>query len=137
MVLCDYAAVADGKLYMSGAGWDTTGPGQTTHAVGLLLGIPWDRANTAIKIRVVLIDADGNEVEIQTPLGEQKFVFEGNLEVGRPPGATQGADLHVPLAVPVGPLSLPPGRYRWDLSINDEHDPQWELAFTMRGTSGP
>lgn len=133
LLLCDYASVAEGKLYISGAGWDATGPGPTSHFVAVLVRVPWDLANTKIQMVLKLTDADGQDATIDNGLGPQPVQLVGNIEVGRAPGLTRGQELNVPLAVPIGPLLLNPGRYRWELWLNDDHQVEWELPFGVRG----
>ena len=53
-LLCDHAVVAEGKLYISGAGWSVTGPDPAPSAIALKLDVPWDLTNLPIEIRLRL-----------------------------------------------------------------------------------
>jgi hypothetical protein len=134
LILCD-AAQADpltGKVHMLGAGWSMTGT-PTQHAVVLLIKVPWDRANQQIPFALELRHADGPPMELDTEQGKQPARFEGQLEVGRPPGVAPGSMLDASFALNVPPLPLPAGRYQWHVDIA-----QQELAtsFTVRRQPG-
>jgi hypothetical protein len=86
-VLCDYAVVADGKLYISGGGWNITGPDPSPSAVALLFEVPWDRTNTKIRFTVELLTTDEQPVMQPGPLGAQRPV---KAEGGRPSRWDQG-----------------------------------------------
>lgn len=133
LLLCDYAAVADGKLYLSGAGWSVTGPGPVTSAIALLIQVPWHRANDRIQFSLRLLREDGQPVTQPGPLGDVPIEVTGEFEVGRPAGLKPGTPLDVPLAINIPPLALTPGsRYSWELSIDGATREDWHLSFTTR-----
>ena len=136
LLLADFAQVADGKLTVVGGGWSVTGPEPTPFAIAILVQVPWDQANVRHTLRLELIDADGQQVTIETEDGEEEpIVFFDDLvfEVGRPPGLKPGTPLDFPVAVNSGPLPLEPGgRYEWRLSIDGRSDEDWRLPFTTR-----
>jgi hypothetical protein len=135
LLLADSAQVADGKLYVLGAGWNVVGPQPTPLAVAMLIEVPWDRANEAHHMRLELLDADGQPVEVPSPPdGEPRpLVIEADFEVGRPPGLKRGAPLNVPLAINLPPQPIPPNdRYEWRLTINNETDENWRATFSTR-----
>ena len=130
MILADYAQTADGKLNIIGGGWNITN-GAGTSALAILLEIPWDRTNERHHFRIELVDADGNAVISEGPNGDAPVVLAGDLEVGRPPGIKRGTPIAVPLAINMGPHPLGPDqRYEWRMSINDESDENWRVAFS-------
>ena len=59
MMLADAAQVADGKLYVLGAGIQVLGPQPQPAALGLLIHVPWDRANISHDWKIELLDEDG------------------------------------------------------------------------------
>ena len=135
MLLADAVDAVNGKLYVLGAGWDMTSP-PSPMAIALLIQVPWDQANHKHEWKLELVDSDGSPVEIPTPVGDQPFVLRGAFEVGRPPGIVPGAWLAVPVAINLGPVPLAAAkRYEWRLSINDETDAHWRLAFGTRSAS--
>lgn len=134
LLLGDYAAVADGKLTIVGAGWSLMGPDPCPSAVALLLDVPWDQTNQPHHFSVDLNDGDGNAF---TDPNGNPVQFGGEFEVGRPPGLPTGTSITVPLAVNIGPLPLTPGsRYVWELTVDDESDEDWRVAFNVRPEQG-
>lgn len=122
LILCD-AAVSDpsGKVHMLGAGWSVTGAPTAPHAVAVLLGIPWDRANRKIPLKLELCDDDGRPVQVPVPDGSTTTIeHTGNFEIGRPPGLAAGTLLDAAFAVSIPLLQLQPGRYQWRLEIGDQ-----------------
>jgi hypothetical protein len=129
LILCD-AAQADpsGKVHMLGAGWSMTRT-PTSHAVTVLLKIPWDRANEPITLTVKLLDADGRHAQVVTPTGiVPAMQAEGKVEVGRPAGIAPGSLLDASFVLNVPPLPLAPGRYEWRLEIDDS---SYSAPFTV------
>jgi hypothetical protein len=121
LILCD-AAQADagsGKVHMLGAGWSITSS-PTSHAVALLIKVPWDRANERLNLTLELRDADGGAVLLPTPNGNAAVRAQGELEVGRPAGIAPGSALDASFAMNVPPLPLPPGRYEWHVTVAEQ-----------------
>jgi hypothetical protein len=132
VLLCDFAQVADGKLYLLGGGWSLCGPGPFQHGLAIKVEVPWNEANRPHVLEGVLKDADERPVRVGEPPNEIRFRVE--FEVGRPPGLPPGTALDVPLAVNFGPLELPPGAaYFWSVSI-DGREVQ-RVRFRTRGRS--
>jgi hypothetical protein len=134
MLLADFAAAYDGKLVIAGGGWSIAGPMPTPFAIALKIEVPWDQANTKHKMRLELVDADGEPVLVPTEGGiEQQLSIDGEFETGRPPGLKPGTPLDVVLALNLPPQPIPPGgRYEWRLSIDGHTDEDWRLVFTTR-----
>jgi hypothetical protein len=131
LILCD-AAQSDpltGKIHMLGAGWSTT-MAPATHAVAVLIKVPWDRSNQRLHLTLELRTGDGEPVAFDTPNGRSVVRAEGDVEVGRPPGIPPGSLLDASFALNVAPLPLSPGRYEWHLDVAEEQ--RW-AAFTVRG----
>jgi len=130
IILCD-AAQADpgtGKVHMLGAGWSMT-RSPTSHAVAVLMKIPWDRANEPIALTVKLLDADGRRAQVITPGGVVPAMqAEGKVEVGRPAGIAPGSLLDASFVLNVPPVSLAPGRYEWRLEIGEA---SYSAPFTV------
>jgi Family of unknown function (DUF6941) len=138
LVLADSAQAVNGKLYILGGGWIDTTPGPDghtpPHALAAIIHVPWDQANRPHHAVIRLLDADGHAVE---PAENQPLRLDSDFEVGRPPGAQAGVALPVPLALNIGPMPLVPGRYMWELTVDD--DPRWraEVGFAVRTPGGP
>ena len=134
ILLADAAqASPDGKVHALGIGWSTTVTPLPPQAVIVLIKVPWDVSNDKHMAVVELHDGDGEPVEIQGPLGMQPVRVEAEFETGRPPGLPKGTPIDLPLAFNLGAgMPLQPGRYVWELTINDERKDGWRAAFLVR-----
>lgn len=134
MLLCDHAAVAEGKLYISGGGWSVTGPTPSPFGIAILFGVPWDQANRDHHMRLFLERQDGEPVLQTNELGQTEPIeISGAFQVGRPPFLMPGTALDLPVAINHGPLPLEPDqRYRWVLEIDEHREDDWVLPFTVR-----
>ncbi len=135
MLLADAAQEVGGKLYILGGGWSQTGPNPSPFAIAIKLEIPWDRANHPYKLRLDLLDADGEPA--QAPLGPEEEMqpirIDMDFETGRPPGLPPGTPLDGALAINFSPLPLEPGRrYQWRLTVDGRDDEDWTLGFNVR-----
>lgn len=131
LLLADFAQVAEGKLYISGGGWNFVGPKVGPSALAVLVEVPWNEANQKHRWRLELLDEDAKPALI--PPDQQPLSIDGEFEVGRPPGHPQGTPLNVPLAINLGPLPLSPGlRYVWVLHIDGTNEEHWRVAFNVR-----
>lgn len=119
MLLCDGAQVVNTKLYILGGGWSylwLTEGQQIGFVVAIDMIVPWDMANRQLNALITLLTEDHEEV---TPSGwDGPVQAGGTLVVGRAPEARAGADMHVPLAFPLGPFELEPGGYVCQLSVD-------------------
>lgn len=132
LLLCDYAQVANGKLTAVGAGWSFTSP-VTSHAVGILVDVPWDQANVRMHWRLELRDADGRAVTQDGPEGPVPVQAGGEIEVGRPAGTPPGTPIPVCIAIPVhGVVLQPSSRYAWEFSVDGVTQDDWVLRFGTR-----
>jgi hypothetical protein len=133
LMLADYAVVTQDKLTVVGAGWTHTSAQTAPIGIGAIIEVPWNQTNQNHKFRLALMDIDGNPVEVDTPEGTQAVHFEGEFQVGRPPGVRLGAAIPVPFAINHGPIALEPGsHYVWQFSLNGVEDQDWRLPFSTR-----
>lgn len=133
MLLCEAAQLAEGKLYILGAGWSVTGPDPTPSAIAIILDVEWTELDYPHHWELFLVDEDGQEIVVDTPDGPQPIEARGDFEVGRPPGVPEGSPLSVPFAVSWAPLPLQPGRrYTWRLSIDGQNKTEWQCSFSTR-----
>ena len=133
MLLADAAQAVGGKLYILGGGWSVIGPGPATMAIAMKIDVPWDQTNLRHQWVLDLVDQDGRPVRIPAPEGGRAVQITGNFEVGRPAGLAQGSPIDLPLAITIGPLSLPAAtRCVWQLTIDGATDPAWQLPFNVR-----
>jgi hypothetical protein len=133
LLLCDYAVVAEGKLFISGGGWSLTGPEPSPSAIAIKIDVPWDRTNEQIPFTLALVDEDEEPVTTLMPAGTVPIEVNGSFEVGRPPGVRPGSTIDTPLAMNFPPIPLTPDRrYVWKLKIGDEEKDEWRLSFATR-----
>ena len=136
MMLADAAQAVGNKLFILGGGWSiTVTPTQPT-AIAIKIAVPWGEANRKHRLRLALLDDDGQAVRVPTPKGEQPLEIGGGFEVGRPPGLRPGTSIDVAMVVAVGSMPLPADKYFvWKLTIDDQSEDSWQLSFSTR--SGP
>lgn len=116
MLLADAVQEAGGKLYVLGGGWSIRrGGGPFQMALAIKLEIPWTEANVAHQVLAELMTQDGSPAVIN----DQPIRIEGRVEVGRPPGIPAGTSLDAPMALNMNGVTLEPGGYRWQLSVDD------------------
>ncbi len=117
--VADGAHAVNGKLYVLGGGWThlwlPSFPSRSPlpFAVAFGLRVPWNQTNRKFAWRVDAQDADNQ------PLGDDPEAW-GEVEQGRPPGLTPGADQRVVMAIPLATEFPAPGRYSYVLSIDDD-----------------
>lgn len=128
MLLADSAQVADGKLYVLGGGLQAVGPRPQPVSIGMLIYVPWDRANIKHDWKLELLDEDG----VPVLHNDVPVIVAGQFEAGRPPGSQPGTPMQVPLAINFSALPVQPGRrYSWRLAINDTSEPAWSVSFRV------
>lgn len=140
MLLADGAQAVGGKLYVLGGGWSICGPDPIPMAIALKIEVPWDRTNMQHHGKLELLDIDGEPVTVlaPTPVGDKPVEIPLDFEVGRPPGMIPGTPIDMALAINIGPLPIPTGRYEWRLTIDDETRDEWRVTFTkLAGPVGP
>jgi hypothetical protein len=131
MLLADSAQAVGGKLYILGGGWSVTGPAPMPSAIAIKFEVPWEAANRKHKVRIELLDSDGQPVMVPGPEQPQAMLIQADLEVGRPPGISPGTPLDSPFAMNIGPLPLQGGRYEWRCTVVEANVSQ-SCAFTVR-----
>jgi hypothetical protein len=106
-VIADHATTApDGKLYLNGAGIDQvivphTDPRLPTPLyVAVRIRVPWSMTSESLRLRIRALDGD------RRPIGLDPLV-DGQMEVGRAPGARPGDELTFNLAVQISGLAVP------------------------------
>jgi len=129
-MLCDYAQVHAGKLFVSGAAVNLMGTSsrQGPHGinvyVAVLITVPWEATGAPHRMRVTLDSAGGNRIALaDPPPGESLSVadhgaFLVDFSVARAPQMQTGEDALVAVALPlaVGVPTL--GGYSLALAID-------------------
>jgi hypothetical protein len=118
VLLCDYAEEVGGKLYIMGGGWtQLRAAGPVQMALAIKLAVPWASANRPLAVRTALLTEDGHAVELDDGVAVE---FSAAIELGRPAGLPPGTSLDAPLAVRFAGLTLEPGGYRWEVTVEGE-----------------
>jgi hypothetical protein len=96
LMLTDHSEAVNGKLYMTGGGWNVLRfpelPHEWTFGIALGIDVAWDETNRSHDLLLRIEDPDGVQ------LGES---LEGNFETGRPPGMPAGQEQR--LVMSIGP----------------------------------
>ena len=132
MMLADHAQVADGKLFISGGGWSTCGPGASPCAVAVLFHVPWQETDQKISFTLRLLDEDGRGVHQPGPEGKLPVHVNGHFEARRKPGMTPGTEVNVPMSFNIILQLEAGGRYSWVLDVDGHSEDDWQLAFATR-----
>jgi hypothetical protein len=128
LLLADAAQAMGGKLYILGGGWSNI-MAPAPFAIALKVEVPWNLATQTHTFRLELVDADGQDVEVETMDGMQPLVVEGQFSTGIAPGMRQGTPMDAVAAISFPPLPFEVGRYAFRLSIDGKSDEDWSLAF--------
>jgi len=132
MMLADHAQVADGKLFISGGGWSTCGPGAAPCSVAVLFHVPWQETGERVTFTLRLIDEDGHPVHQPGPQGMLPVQVNGHFEARRPPTMAPGTEINVPMTFNIVLQLAPGGRYTWVLEVDGYADDAWRLSFATR-----
>lgn len=133
VLLCDHAAVADGKLYVNGGGISIVGSNVVSMSVALLVFVPWTDANRPISLELTLQNQDGQPVLVDG----RPMETHGQLEVGRPAGVSPGTAIEWPFVFNIAGLRLAPGRFEWRLRLDGQAREDWRAAFTVLPSPSP
>ncbi len=116
LVLCDWAEVVGGKLYLQGGGWATIAAAAATQtAVAVLIDIPYTQTNRQHDGVMALYNQDNQPYPPQQP-----FRIEFQLEAGRPPGMLVGQNQTACVAFKLNNVPFTRGAYRYELLIDDK-----------------
>ena len=121
LLLCDHAQEVAGKLYILGGGWSIYRGAPVTMGLAVKISVPWDAANIPHDFTARLVTEDGQDPHLpnsEGALDPTRIEFQGRFEAGRPAGLAPGSDLDAPFAVNIAGLPLIPGRYEWQVEID-------------------
>ena len=94
LMLTDYSEAVNGKLYLTGGGWNVLRlpemPHEWSFHIGLGIDVAWHETNSPHELVVTIQDPDGVE------LGEG---LTANFETGRPPGMPQGQEQRLVMSI--------------------------------------
>jgi hypothetical protein len=106
-VIADHAVSApDGKLYLNGAGIDQVVVLESARRLptplylAIRIRVPWNMTSESLRLRVRALDAD------RRAFGPDPLV-DGQMEVGRAPGARPGDEMAFNVAVQISGMPVP------------------------------
>jgi hypothetical protein len=130
LMLAESAQVADNKLFILGGGITVIPATPAPLAIAVKIEVPWDQADVTHDWKLELLDADGMPVMVN----DLPVLVQGQFLIGRGEDLLPGSPLPMPLAVNFSGLDLPAGqRFSWRLVIDDDTEPDWQLAFSVAG----
>jgi len=122
LLLCDHVQEVAGKLYVLGGGWSIYRGSPVTMGLAVKISVPWEAANIPHDFTARLVTEDGLDPALPNAEGgiaPARIEFNGRFESGRPAGLAPGSELDAPIAVNLAGLPIGPGRYEWQISIDD------------------
>jgi len=115
LLLADHSEAVNGKLYMTGGGWNVLSLPELPHEWGfhIALGIDvaWDETNQRHNLHVNIHDPDGAE------LGEG---LSAEFEAGRPPGLQTGQEQRLVMSIGTNVTFSTSGPHAAVVQINGE-----------------
>ncbi|HEX6456602.1 MAG TPA: hypothetical protein VF009_08810 [Solirubrobacterales bacterium] len=130
LLLCDHSESVNGKLYLTGGGWNVLRlpdlPHEWSFSIGLGIDVAYHETNDPHELVVSVQDPDGVE------LGEG---LTANFETGRPPGLPQGQEQRLVMSIAATATFATPGPHAAVVQVNGE-----ELArsrFYLMEGGGP
>lgn len=130
--LADSVVVAEGKLYVQGAGWDSIVSAvfpfrHSRIGIGVVLRVPYTATNHMHSFSVKIVDPDENRIVLgsappgaEAPDG-QVSELRGQFNVGRPPLLNAGDSQVVPIALNIDGLEFgTPNAYSVVISVDEE-----------------
>jgi Family of unknown function (DUF6941) len=130
LLLCDHSEAVNGKLYLTGGGWNVLRlpelPHEWSFSIGLGIDVAYHETNDPHELVVTVQDPDGHE------LGEG---LTANFETGRPPGLPEGQEQRLVMSIAATATFAAPGPHAAVVQVNGE-----ELArsrFYLMEGSGP
>jgi hypothetical protein len=130
LLLAEAVQVAEGKLYILGAGWSQIGAGPSQMGVAILLEFTSAEANGSHHFELFLTDDQFQPVSTDSTAGEVPIEVRGDANVALPEGYDSRLPVPWPIAVNVPGLNLEANSgYQWNLIVDGETDPEWILPF--------
>jgi len=115
ILLSDYSEAVNGKLYLTGGGWNVLRlpelPHEWSFHIGLGIDVAWHETNNPHELVVTIQDPDGQE------LGEG---LTANFETGRPPGLPAGQEQRLVMSIAATASFATAGPHAAVVQVNGE-----------------
>ncbi len=133
LILANHVEVANGLLYISGAGWSELArpANQPNHinnfGVGVSVCVPWNETNQPHDLSIRLENEDGTVVLAN---------IDAQLNMGRPATLSAGSDQHAVVGIMFNAVFPSAGTYRVTAQIDKAGDiKRWD--FQVRDMNTP
>jgi hypothetical protein len=132
LIVADHAAVAEGKLFINGGGWNSVNlmqiPSPIGFSVALIISVPWAQAEQNHTLAVELQGPRGELMALGADqVGDPVTEIRGNFSVGRPPHVVPGEDIVIPVALAVATNIMEAGPYRLVVLVDDIPEADWSI----------
>ncbi len=132
LIVADHAAVAEGKLFINGGGWNSINlmqiPSPIGFSIALIISVPWAQADQNHTLAVEFQGPRGEPMTIGADqVGNPVTEISGNFSVGRPPHVVPGEDIVIPVALALATNVEQAGPYRLVVLIDDIPEADWHI----------
>lgn len=101
-------------------------------AIAVFFEVEYQHCNHPIALVLTLLNEDGRPVELPGPQGPQQVQLTQMVTVVSPAGAPYGTPGSGNALVDISPgLPLAVGGYRWNVTLDGEHEDPWFAAFRV------
>jgi hypothetical protein len=134
LIVADHAAVAEGKLFINGGGWNSVNllrfPSPIGFSIALVISVPWTQAEQNHTLAVEVQGPRGQPMVIGADqTGQPVTEIKGNFSVGRPPHVVPGEDIVIPVALAVATNIEEAGPYRLVVLVDDIPEADWNIRI--------
>jgi len=101
-------------------------------ALAVFFEVEHSHCNHPIDLVIRLVNQDGQPVQVPGAAGTQPLVITQTMTVMSPAGAPIGAPGVGNALIEILPgLIIAPGNYRWEVTLDGDHDADWEASFQV------
>lgn len=127
-----------GTVDLLNAGWSSTiavretpvGPVLPPQAVAIFYEVDFPRCNRDLALEISLVNEDGVMVQVPGPVGLQPMRIQHTVRVPTPPGQPNGSPGTGSALLEFNPgPSLQPGAYKWQVTLDGQHNEAWCARF--------
>jgi hypothetical protein len=126
-MLAESAQLVHDKLYVSGGGWTSMPAVSMPMCIVGQLRLA-DAAEREIQLSLSLLDEQGEPVTLE---GEDEAVRVDRSMSWKPSDDRQDAAVSFVVDVPLLASALAPGRYRWRVQVDGQHEDSWDAVFSI------
>jgi hypothetical protein len=129
LILAEAAEQVNGKLFVSGGGWNEVERAPVPLVLAGMVFWPWSAQQQDHELRLQLLSSDGAPVHLAGQAEALEVHRTARTEQDGPVGRPH---VHVlALTLPVTAAELDPGIYEWRLMIDGADSELWSAAFRV------